>query len=174
MQIGRSLQALSPVFYGSFAADMPLADGTQTIVVALTGRQWQDLVVVTGRQRLVDAIAVELDADFTDDGTRFTHRELLAAVLRPWFAARTLPQVADALGATSVLWSPFRTLLEHAHELVAGAAAPVVTMREDEQIGRTLATAGPIRRPREQPPVAPAAPLLGQDTDRLSRDTDVS
>jgi 2-methylfumaryl-CoA isomerase len=148
--------------YGSFGAEMALADGSRIMVVALTPRQWADLVEVTGTRRLVDAVQAELGVDFADEGARFTHRDLLVALVRPWFAARSLAEAGAALGATSVLWAPFRTLVEHARDLVAGAAEPVVSVRRDDGLGAMLATAGPIRRPREAPPTPGSAPTLGQ------------
>jgi len=165
---GQGRPAIGNAIYGSFALDVVLADGKQVIVVALTTRQWQDLSAVTGCERLVKAIATELATDFSDEGNRYEHREILGAAMRPWFAARTLTEVGEALAKTSVLWSPFRTLRDHASDLAAGAGAPVVTMHSDDAIGRTLATVGPVGRPNEEPPDVAAAPTLGQDTERWS------
>ena len=158
----RSRPPLGNSIYGSFGAEMALADGSLLMVVALTSRQWADLVTVTGTRRLVEAVQAELGVDFADDGTRFAHRDLLAALLRPWFASRSVAEAGAALGATSVLFAPFRTLAEHARDLVAGAAEPVVCVRSDEGLPDMLATAGPIRRPREADAVPGSAPVLGQ------------
>jgi 2-methylfumaryl-CoA isomerase len=158
----RSRPPVGNSVYGSFGAEMVLSDGSRLMVVALTPRQWADLVAVTGTRRLVDAVQAELGVDFADEGARFTHRDLLVALLRPWFAARSPAEAAAALGATSVLWAPFRTLAEHARDLVAGVAGPVVCVRHDDGLGDMLATAGPIRRPGETPQAPGSAPALGQ------------
>ena len=75
--------------YGTFGAAMPLADGSQVMIVALTGRQWRSLLEVTGTAAVVAALETALEADFSDEGQRYRHRKVLLAVMQPWFAART-------------------------------------------------------------------------------------
>jgi 2-methylfumaryl-CoA isomerase len=165
---GTNRPALGNAIYGSYGADMQLADGSRVIVVALTPRHWRDLVAVTETARVFDVIAAELDVDFGDEGERFRHRDLINAVLRPWFAARFPDEVAAALRGTSVLWSPFRTLLDLARDLADGAAEPVVTTRDDGFSRPVLATTGPVRRPREPAPAPRPAPRLGEHTDDVA------
>lgn len=164
---GRSRPAVGNAIYGSYASEMSLADGSRLIVVALTPRHWRDLMASTGTEPRFRLLEEELGVDLADEAERFRHRDRLDAVLRPWFARRTRDEVADAFRATSVLWSPFRTLLDLARELAAGVAEPVVTIRDDGLSKPTLASTGPVRRPFEPPPPAQAAPLLGQDTDSV-------
>jgi len=161
---GTSRPPLGNAIYGTYGTEMPLADGTRIIVVALTSRHWRDLVSVTQTGRVFAALEAELGIDLAHEAARFEHRDLLDAVLRPWFGSRTLAEVTAALAATSVLWSPFRTLRDLAVDLAAGVASPVVALRDDPGIGTVLATAGPIRRPSEAAPPIPPAPLLGEHT----------
>ena len=161
---GTSRPPLGNAIYGTYGTEMPLADGTRIIVVALTSRHWRDLVSVTQTGRVFAALEAELGIDLAHEAARFEHRDLLDAVLRPWFGSRTLAEVTAALAATSVLWSPFRTLRDLAVDLAAGVASPVVALRDETGIGTVLATAGPIRRPSEAAPPIPPAPLLGEHT----------
>src|SRR5947209_10358113 len=128
---GRSRAAIGNAIYGSYATEMTLADSSRAIVVALTPRHWRDLVAATGTERVFDVLEEELGVDLADDAERFRHRDLLDAVLRPWFARRSGDEVAAALRDTSVLWSPFRSLLDLARELADGVAEPVVTTHDD-------------------------------------------
>jgi 2-methylfumaryl-CoA isomerase len=89
LQTGTSRPAYGNAIYGTFGADFALRDGTPVMVVAITGRQWRDLVEVTETAEAVDGLAADLHADFAAEGERFTHREQLTALLRPWFAERT-------------------------------------------------------------------------------------
>jgi 2-methylfumaryl-CoA isomerase len=161
---GTSRPPLGNAIYGSYGAEMSLADGTRIMVVALTARHWRDLSTVTQTTRIFETLEAELGIDLADEAVRFEHRDLVDAVLRPWFARRTLTEVAAELAATSVLWSAFRTLRDLAADLAAGAASPVVALRDDAGIGPVLATTGPIRRPAEPAPSIAAAPLLGEHT----------
>ena len=163
LQTGASRPAYGNEIYGTFGADFALADGAQVMVVAVTSRQWRDLVVATGNADAVVALERELGVDFTAEGERFTHRDRLAALLAGWFADRTLAEVTDALRPTHVLWSPFRRLADFAADLAAGRSA-VAVARDEDDLGRMLATSGPLRYPHE-PGVTPApAPRLGEHT----------
>lgn len=168
-QTGVARPAFGNAIYGSFGADMPLADGSRVMVVALTRRQWQDLLEVTGRARVVAAVERELGADFAAEGDRFAHREVLVALLRPWFADRMLPEVTEAFAGSQVLWAPFRRLTDLASDLVSGVGSPVVSARHEDGLGHMLATSGPLRMRGEPAPPIADAPVLGQHTDEVIR-----
>jgi crotonobetainyl-CoA:carnitine CoA-transferase CaiB-like acyl-CoA transferase len=46
-----------------------------------------------------------LPADFSTRGDLYTHRVTLAALLAPWFARRTVADLAAAFAGTSVPWT---------------------------------------------------------------------
>jgi 2-methylfumaryl-CoA isomerase len=164
---GQSREACGNSVYGTYGVDMLLADNHRVMIVALTRRQWTDLVAVTNQTKAFDLLAQRLEVDFSDEGTRFEHRELLDELLRPWFAARTIDEVAEALSGTSVLWSPFRKLTDLAEDLVAGSALPTIALHDDDGLGSVLATAGPIRLIGEPDPPIGSAPVLGEQTNAV-------
>jgi 2-methylfumaryl-CoA isomerase len=151
--------------YGTFGADMPLADGDRIMVVALTARQWDSLLELTGTGRAVAALEAALEADFRQEGDRYRHRHVLAALMRPWFEARSLGEAAAALGGTRVLWAPFRRFTDVAGDLGRGGSAVVSSLAE-EGFGETLATTGPVRAADAGGPPVPA-PRLGQHTESV-------
>ena len=152
--------------YGTFGADMALSDGSRIMIVALTARQWDSLVDLTGTGRAVSALEPALDANFRTEGDRYLHRHVLAALLRPWFAARSPAEVAAALGGSRVLWAPFRRFTDVVRDLRPGQGWPVVTEMAEEGFGEILATAGPVRLSGDG--MSPArAPRLGQDTESV-------
>lgn len=152
--------------YGSFARDFPTRDGRRVMVVALTPRHWRDLVGVAGLADAVAALESSLGADFSAEGDRFRYREVLAALLAPWFEQRSLAEVSEALGATSVLWSPYRTFTEVVGEgLEELRANPMMDAIDQPGIGRHLAPGPPLAfAGHARRPVAPA-PRLGEHTD---------
>jgi 2-methylfumaryl-CoA isomerase len=131
--------------YGTFARDFRTADGRFVIVLALTPRQWSSLEIATGLP--FDRI----QADLTDEGERWRHREEICRLLEPWIGARTQNQLAEVFEEHQVLWGPYRTF----KELIADdplAAAPPAT---------------PLRFGAEDRVPAPEGPELGADTEAV-------
>ena len=167
-QTGVARPRVGNAVYGSFGADFTLADGEVVMVAAVTGRQWRELLDVTGRTEAVAAVESALHADFADEGDRYRHREVLVTLLQPWFAERTLDQVAVVLDSTHILWSPFRRLTDLADDVAAGRS-PVARVRDELGLGANVVTNGPLRLRGEDDPGAAPAPLLGADTDAVLR-----
>jgi 2-methylfumaryl-CoA isomerase len=151
--------------YGGFARDFRTKSGDSVMVVTLTARHYADLARVTGRTGALAAVERALGADFTQDGDRYAQREVIAALIAPWFAGHTTGEVAEALGATSVLWERYRTFAELA-AAPETLANPMVGLIDQPGIGRILATGTPLAQPGA--PQAPApAPVLGADTETI-------
>ena len=165
-QTGVSRPRIGNAVFGSFGSDFALSDGTVVMVAAITGRQWRELVEVTGCVEAVAKLEITSDADFSDEGDRWRHREALVALMQPWFAARTREEAADALGATHILWSPFRELTDLAGDVVAGRS-PVTKLRDEPGLGANLVSVGPLRLRGEQEPDVADAPVLGAATESV-------
>jgi 2-methylfumaryl-CoA isomerase len=154
--------------YGGFARDFRTKSGDYVMVVTLTARHYADLARVTGRTEALAAVERALGADFTQDSDRYAQREVIAALIAPWFAEHTTGEVADALTGTSVLWERYRTFAELA-VAPETLANPLVSLIDQPGIGRILATGTPLAQPgTPQTPVP--APILGADTDAILRE----
>jgi 2-methylfumaryl-CoA isomerase len=106
-------------------------------------------------------------ADFTSDSGRYEHREVIAALLTPWFARHTVKEISDAFEGTSVLWERYQTFAGLAAD-PALDANPLIGLIDQPGIGPVLATGSPLAQPGVAGP-APA-PELGADTDAVLRD----
>jgi len=153
--------------YGTFGRDFTTADGTRIMLVALTPRQWGDLLRITGLGEAVDALARALDADFSDEGERFRHRTVLAGLVASWFERHDTAYVTKALADTRILWSPYRTF----NDLVADDATllrehPLFGTVSQPGVGSLLAPGSPITVDRGRGTPQPA-PGIGQDTDAV-------
>jgi 2-methylfumaryl-CoA isomerase len=151
--------------YGGFARDFRTKSGDSVMVVTLTARHYADLARVTGRTGALAAVERALGADFSQDGDRYAQREVIAALIAPWFADHTTNEVTEALRGTSVLWERYRTFAElaAAQETLAN---PMVSLIDQPGIGRILATGTPLAQPGTPQTPAPA-PVLGADTDAV-------
>lgn len=90
--------------HGGFARDFATVTGQRIMVAALTRQQFADLAAAT---RLAGTFAFMerlLPADFSTGRDLYTHRAAIATLLAPWFAQRTVADLAVAFAGTSVPW----------------------------------------------------------------------
>jgi 2-methylfumaryl-CoA isomerase len=132
------------------------------MIVALTARHFSDLTELTGTTKAIAALANTLDADFTDEGERFRHRDALSGLFAEWFSQHSAEEITAGLSATSVLWDRYRTFAEVATEDRLGEN-PLFTPLQQPRIGQYLAPGLPLEIDGTYPP-AVAAPALGDDT----------
>ena len=88
--------------YGGFARDFATADGGRVRVEAFTREQFADLAKTTRLARTFAFLQRVLDADFGARGGLYPHRAAIGALLAPWFARHTVPELAVAFAGTSV------------------------------------------------------------------------
>jgi 2-methylfumaryl-CoA isomerase len=102
--------------YGAFGHDFVTKDGRRVMVVALTTRQWNALLEVTDYQSAIAAIEQGMGIDLQSVAVRFQVRDLLAAVLAPWFEGRTLLEIRAAFEHTGVSWGAYQTFAQLVNE----------------------------------------------------------
>lgn len=159
---GTARERIGNSVYGTYGQDFTSSDGVSFMVVALTGRHFRDLTELSGTTKAVAALADTLDADFTDEGERFRHRDALTGLFAEWFSQHTAEEIADALSATSVLWERYRSFAEAVTDDRV-TANPLFTPLRQPRIGEYLAPGLPMSIDGTYPP-AVAAPAVGDDT----------
>jgi 2-methylfumaryl-CoA isomerase len=159
---GTSRDRIGNSIYGQYGQQFTSSDGVSFMIVALTRRHFRDLTEFTGTAKAVAALARTLDADFTDEGQRYRHRDALSGLFAEWFAAHTAAEVTEALSASSVLWERYRTFAEVAGDEKV-TANPLFTALDQPRIGEYLAPGLPVSIDGDFPQ-AVAAPALGEDT----------
>lgn len=150
--------------YGAFGRDFATRDGRRIMLAAISNRQWRAIGKATGLADKLDLVGTLMDADMNDEGGRYAAREAIAAVLAPWFAARSLAEIRASLDASGVLWGPYQDFGQLVHEDPrCSPANPLFAEIEQAGVGRVLAAASPL-----QPAIPPRpAPRLGADTDAV-------
>lgn len=151
--------------YGSFGVDFACSDGKRVMVVALTPGQWKALVTVTGTEAVFAALETAFGADLTDETERYRLRDIIAAVLKPWFLERDSQVVADELNRARALWGRYQGMADLVtahrggeHPLFADLPLP------GGPIGITARS--PLRWNGERGDPG-SAPVLGADTDEV-------
>ncbi|WP_245177081.1 CoA transferase [Geodermatophilus sp. DF01_2] len=131
--------------YGTFGRDFVSSDGVRFMLVALTARQWSDLLEMTGLRRVVAELGAALGADFDTEDDRYRHRTVLASLLAEWCGRRSWDEISTALARTRILWSPYRSFTDLAADdarLLRGN--PLFQPVEEEGVGSYLAPGSPI------------------------------
>lgn len=154
--------------YGAFGNDFATADGRRVMVVALTTRQWNALLEVTGLSDALSGIERALGLDLQSVSERFKARDLLAAVLKPWFEARTLDEVRAAFGATGVSWGAYQTFSQLVREDSRVSSANAMwEVVEQPGVGSYLMPGTPLDFSALPRTPVRRAPRLGEHTDAI-------
>lgn len=141
------------------------------MVVALTDRHWNSLLELTGTRDVITALEGSLGADFTDEQARYRYRDVISALLGPWFAERTRAEVAEGLEKGRVLWGDYRSVEELVRAPDSVLAGSELFSEVHQPAVGTFPVPGPVTRSIgwDDPGPVPA-PLLGQHTDDVLRE----
>jgi 2-methylfumaryl-CoA isomerase len=154
--------------YGAFGRDFSTNDGHRVMIVALTLRQWRNLVTATGLQDSFDAIARLMNVDLDEEGGRFAARELLGATLKPWVLSRTLQELRETFDEHGVSWGPYQTFTELVeHDPRCSVANPMFAEVNQPGIGTYLMPGSPLAFTGAERLRPARAPVLGEHTDEV-------
>lgn len=154
--------------YGAFGRDFATKDGKRVMVVGLTARQWRSLVSAVGISDACADIERLLGVDLTREGDRFTAREVIAALIEPWVASRTLSEVREIFDAHEVCWGFYQTFSEAVStDPRCSPANPMFAYVHQPGVGTYLMPGSPLEFSRADRLPPAAAPQLGEHTDEI-------
>ena len=157
--------------FGAFGRDFVTRDGRRVMVVALTLRQWHNLVRATGLGAQFDAASASLGVNLQREGDRFRARNALSGVLEPWVAQRAYAEIELLFNQSQVCFGPYQTISELlAHDIEASLANPLLTAVVQPGIGKYLLPGSPLYFGDAPHLNAAPAPRLGEHTDQLLSD----
>ncbi|MCB1487265.1 MAG: CoA transferase, partial [Bauldia sp.] len=158
--------------FGAFGRDFLTADGRRLMIVAITGRQWRDLVTTLGLDDKVAAIEGALGTSFAEDeGERFRHRADLFPLFEAAIGARSEAELATLFEGTGVCWAPYRTVHEAAvatdRFAIHADAMPAISHQGGAAYPTPVAAAS---FPGEDASPPGEAPYIGADTEAVLGD----
>ena len=157
--------------YGAFGRDFLTRDERRVMVVALTSRQWHNLVEATGIADALPTIEKLMDVDLEDEGGRWAGREVIGATLRPWFLAHTEAEIREIFNEHDVSWGPYQTFTELVErDSRCSAANPMFAPVEQPGIGTYLMPGSPLAFDGAERLQPMRAPLLGEHTEEVLAD----
>lgn len=157
--------------FGAFGHDFETQDGRRIMVAAVSLGQWKTLCKATNITEAVAALEQSTGLDLSREGDRFAAREAIAAMLTPWFAARTVAQAATSLDGAKACWGLYQSFAQLVHEDPRCSPASTLFAPIDHPgIGTTLTPRSPIDFAAADPVPPAAGPVLGQHTDEVLLD----
>jgi 2-methylfumaryl-CoA isomerase len=141
------------------------------MVVALTARQWKALVEATGTAQAMAALETATGIDLDTETGRYEARDFIAAVLRRWFAQRSLAQVRATFAGTGVSWGPYQTFRQLVDEDErCSTANPMFDEVEHPGVGTYPMPRSPLNFGRHGRLPTRRAPMLGEHTEEIVLD----
>lgn len=154
--------------FGAFGRDFETADGRRVMLVAITERQWQALVEITGIAEAVRDIEARRGLDLAKEGDRYLATAEIAAALTPWCRARSLAEITDAFADSGVCWGPYRTIGQMLSEDArCSPANPMFERVAHPGICPTLTPGSPIECSALPRTPMRRAPRLGEHTEEI-------
>jgi 2-methylfumaryl-CoA isomerase len=154
--------------YGAFGHDFETRDRRRLMVVAISSRQWTALRDATGVEAACRNIEQATGHDLGTQSGRFEARDMIAAMMRPWFAARDLTAVQEAFAGTGVCWGPYQTFRQLLDEDPrCSTANPMFEEVEHPGVGSYLMPGSPLDFSAQQRAPVERAPLLGEHTEQI-------
>jgi 2-methylfumaryl-CoA isomerase len=162
---GVSREPIGNDLYGAFGRNFATADGRELMIVAISKKQWQAIGKATGLTDRLAMIGPMLGVDLATEEGLFEARDAIAAVLKPWFAKKTLSEAGHALDVAQVLWGPYQDFGQLVrYDPRCSTANPMFGELDQPGIGRVLSPRSPLAFSPGTTPAPLAAPALGADT----------
>lgn len=162
---GTRREPIGNAIYGQYGQSFTSGDGVTFMIVALTDRHFRDLAEMTGTTKVLAALAQARNIDFSDEGQRYRHRDVLNGLFSGWFAENTAAQIEAALAGTSLLADRYRSFAEVAADERLRDNAMFAPLHQPG-VGDYLAAGLPASIDGTHPP-AVAAPELGAHTEQV-------
>lgn len=157
--------------YGAYGQDFVCSDGARVMVIGLTDRQWRGLVKVLDAESAMAALAQQLGMDLGQEATRWQARQAITTAFAPWFAARSLPQVAALFDAAGLTWAPFRSFASAVRQDPdLSSENPMYALLDQPGIGAYPVPGSPVISSVFPRLPATPAPLIGQHTEAVLAD----
>lgn len=166
-QMGQPRERHGNALFGAFGQDFLSADGERVMVVGLTLKQWSSLVEATQTGEAMASLSQRLSLDLNQEGNRFRARDAIAALLRPWFAARPFADVAAAFDQHGVCWSRYQGVAALAQDPTCSPENPMFTRAQQPGVGEMVLAGIPLQFGAMAREPARPAPQLGQHTEEV-------
>ena len=155
--------------FGAFGRDFVTEDQQRVMIVAITHRQWTNLIKALDLADPIAALERELNVNFAqDEGARFIHHRRIDALMETAVARRTAAACSELFERTGCTWSLYRSLEEAlSQEPRLFAENPIFTAVTHAGGDSYLTPGAAARLPSDTRNEPGPAPRVGQHTDEV-------
>ena len=157
--------------YGALGRDFVTQDKERVMIIAVSPKQWKNLLVTTELEDPVSSLEKEMKLDFKKEGDRFEARVELASLLEDWIGERQLKELAPIFDHCGICWDRYQTI----GQLVksdpdCSSENPIFSDIEQPNIGTYPVCSGPSYFSDVERSTPKPGPTLGQHTDEILSD----
>ena len=157
--------------YGALGRDFVTKDEERVMIIAVSPKQWKNLLAATGLESDVTSLEKNLKLNFAKEGDRFAAREELAALLEKWIKQKPLHEVTPIFNECGICWDKYQTIGQLVREdSDCSAKNPIFSNINQPGIGTYPVCSGPSYFSEEERQSPKPGPLLGQHTDEILGD----
>lgn len=157
--------------YGALGRDFVTKDQERVMIIAVSPKQWKNLLVATGLELNVADLEHKLALDFAKEGDRFHARIELAELLESWIGKKTLKELTPIFDKSGICWDKYQTVGQLVKDDPdCSTENPIFSEITHPGIGSYPVCSGPAYFSAETRQNPGAGPLLGQNTDEVLSD----
>ncbi len=161
-------KAIGNNLYGAFGRDFPTADMGRVMIVAITPRQWRNLVRAANMESEIKKLEEQSGLNLDLEGERYRAHDEICKLVENWTSSMSLAELRQALDEHDVCWGEYQTMQEMLqNDPRCSVESEIFDMINDPLTGEQLAPATPIRFQGENREAVKGAPLLGQHTNEI-------
>ena len=157
--------------YGALGRDFVTKDQERVMIIAVSPKQWKNLLVATDLESNVADLEHKLQLDFAKEGDRFHARVELAELLESWIEQKTLTELTPIFDDSGICWDKYQTVGQLVKDDPdCSTENPIFSEITHPGIGSYPVCSGPAYFSAETRQNPGAGPLLGQNTDEVLSD----
>ena len=165
---GEDRPAIGNRLYGAFGHNFKTRDRREIMIVAITQRQWKNLVAAARLEHELRRIETGRGLDLNREGDRYRATEAIINLLAPWCAGHDFTELTLILDSHDVCWGPYQTFSQLVNDDPrCSVKNPVFETVFQPGIGECLMPGSPLRFESRQRQAVKPAPRLGADTDEI-------
>ena len=156
--------------FGSYGRDFLTSDQQRIMVVALTVKQWTNLVTACGLESEMHDLEIRLQRNFALEGDRFKSRNEISQLIEQVINSKTQAALSELFDRKGVCWGRYQTVKELVEtDPSCSIENPLFRKMKQPGIGETLIPAIPLTFDGERILPRPA-PILGEHTEQVLLD----
>ena len=109
---GTKREKVGNFLYGAFGKNFVTRDNVQVMIVAITPKQWNQLLKSTGIKKEIKKLEEKLGLKFAAEGNRYLARNEIYQIIQESVKSKTINELENDLNSHNVCWERYQTVEE--------------------------------------------------------------